>query len=72
MNERDAEIILAMAEHSMNVSEVGKKLYIHRNTIHYHINKIKKETGLDCRCFYDLCELLPSAYAALGKRKEKT
>lgn len=36
-----------------NVSETAKRLYIHRNTLMYRIDKIKQETGLDVRTFRD-------------------
>ncbi|MFD0696535.1 PucR family transcriptional regulator [Paenibacillus sp. GCM10027628] len=34
-----------------NVSETAKKLYIHRNTLLYRLDKFKHETGLDVRTF---------------------
>ena len=36
-----------------NVSETAKRLYIHRNTLLYRLDKIKQETGLDVRSFKD-------------------
>lgn len=36
-----------------NVSETAKKLYIHRNTLLYRLDKIKNEAGLDVRSFND-------------------
>lgn len=36
-----------------NVSETAKRLYIHRNTLIYRLDKIKQETGLDVRTFND-------------------
>lgn len=36
-----------------NVSETAKKLYIHRNTLLYRLDKFKQETGLDVRSFGD-------------------
>ncbi len=36
-----------------NVSETAKKLYIHRNTLLYRLDKFKQETGLDVRTFSD-------------------
>ncbi|MBR5739280.1 MAG: helix-turn-helix domain-containing protein [Lachnospiraceae bacterium] len=38
---------------SLNVSETSRKLYIHRNTLVYRLDKIEKMTGLDIRCFDD-------------------
>lgn len=36
-----------------NVSETAKKLYIHRNTLLYRLDKLKQDTGLDVRQFRD-------------------
>lgn len=36
-----------------NVSETAKKLYIHRNTLLYRLDKLKQEAGLDVRSFND-------------------
>ncbi|MHA0858359.1 PucR family transcriptional regulator [Paenibacillus sp. CMAA1364] len=36
-----------------NVSETAKRMYIHRNTLLYRLDKIKQETGLDVRSFGD-------------------
>ncbi|MFD1957066.1 PucR family transcriptional regulator [Paenibacillus thailandensis] len=36
-----------------NVSETAKRLYIHRNTLLYRLDKLKNETGLDVRVFRD-------------------
>jgi sugar diacid utilization regulator len=36
-----------------NVSETAKKLYVHRNTLLYRLDKFKQETGLDVRSFND-------------------
>lgn len=35
-----------------NVSETAKKLYIHRNTLLYRLDRFKQETGLDVRHFH--------------------
>ncbi|WCF08514.1 helix-turn-helix domain-containing protein [Paenibacillus thiaminolyticus] len=36
-----------------SVSETAKRMYIHRNTLLYRLDKIKQETGLDVRKFSD-------------------
>ncbi|MZQ82656.1 PucR family transcriptional regulator [Paenibacillus sp. 5J-6] len=50
----DAETVTTL-EHfftlDCNVSETAKKLYIHRNTLLYRLDKFKNETGLDVRTF---------------------
>lgn len=40
-------------ENNLNTSETARKLYIHRNTLIYRLDKIQKETGLDLRTFDD-------------------
>ena len=40
-------------ENSLNVSETSRKLFVHRNTLVYRLEKIKKITGLDLREFED-------------------
>jgi len=40
-------------ENNLNVSETSRKLFIHRNTLVYRLEKIKKLTGLDLREFED-------------------
>lgn len=40
-------------ENSLNVSETSRKLYLHRNTLIYRLDKIEKETGLNLRKFSD-------------------
>ncbi|MBQ9485767.1 MAG: helix-turn-helix domain-containing protein [Clostridia bacterium] len=36
-------------ENSLNVSETARKLYLHRNTLNYRLDKIEKTTGLNIR-----------------------
>ncbi|MCM1335509.1 MAG: helix-turn-helix domain-containing protein [Bacteroides sp.] len=38
-------------ENNLNVSETSRKLFVHRNTLVYRLDKIKKLTGLDLRQF---------------------
>ena len=38
-------------ENNLNVSETSRKLFVHRNTLVYRLEKIKKLTGLDLREF---------------------
>jgi carbohydrate diacid regulator len=40
-------------ENNLNVSETARKLFVHRNTLVYRLEKIKKLTGLDLREFDD-------------------
>ncbi|MCL6603941.1 MAG: helix-turn-helix domain-containing protein [Paenibacillus sp.] len=52
----DKEMLLTLEtffEMECNVSETAKKLYIHRNTLLYRLDKIKQETGADVRSFGD-------------------
>lgn len=43
--------IQAFFENNLNVSETSRKLFVHRNTLVYRLEKIRKITGLDLREF---------------------
>ena len=43
--------IRAFFENNLNVSETSRKLFVHRNTLVYRLEKIRKLTGLDLREF---------------------
>lgn len=50
----DAETLFTINkffENNLNVSETSRKLFVHRNTLVYRLEKIKKLTGLDLREF---------------------
>lgn len=50
----DGEIITTIEEFiksDLNISDAAKKLFIHRNTLIYRLDKIYKETGFDIRNF---------------------
>lgn len=52
--DREALItIQAFFENNLNVSETSRKLFVHRNTLVYRLEKIRKMTGLDLREFED-------------------
>lgn len=58
LDDGQIEIIRSMANHNLSVTDVGRELYRHRNTVVYHLDNIKKETGKDPRVFVDLISLL--------------
>lgn len=43
--------IQAFFENNLNVSETSRKLFVHRNTLVYRLEKVRKLTGLDLREF---------------------
>ncbi len=45
--------IQAFFENNLNVSETARKLFVHRNTLVYRLDKIRKITDLDLREFED-------------------
>jgi carbohydrate diacid regulator len=44
-------------ENDMNLTEAAKKLHLHRNTLIYRLDKIKKSIGLDPRKFSDAIQI---------------
>ncbi|WP_274366142.1 PucR family transcriptional regulator [Paenibacillus thermotolerans] len=52
----DAELVVTLEAfflENCNVSDTAKRLYIHRNTLLYRLDKFKQETGLDVKLFDD-------------------
>lgn len=50
----DSELINTIEEFvncDLNISDAARKLYVHRNTLIYRLDKITKETGFDIRNF---------------------
>lgn len=51
MDAETTQTLESFFELDCNVSETAKKLFIHRNTLLYRLDKFKQETGLDVRSF---------------------
>ncbi|WP_432408121.1 PucR family transcriptional regulator [Wukongibacter sp. M2B1] len=52
----DKELFLTSTkflENNLNISDTARKLYVHRNTLIYRLNKIQNITGLDLRSLND-------------------
>ncbi|MCJ7689884.1 MAG: helix-turn-helix domain-containing protein [Clostridiaceae bacterium] len=52
----DSEMIVTIEQFvncGLNISDAARKLYVHRNTLIYRLDKIKKETNFDIRDFKD-------------------
>lgn len=50
----DSEMILTIEQFvscGLNISDAARRLYVHRNTLIYRLDKIKKETNFDIRDF---------------------
>ena len=47
------ETIRAFFRNDLNLSTTARQLFIHRNTLIYRLDKIRKETGFDLRRFQD-------------------
>lgn len=60
-----AEVIKILAKNNINAAATAREMFMHRNTIDYHIRMIFRNTGLNPLNFYDLCELLRRATAVL-------
>jgi carbohydrate diacid regulator len=58
MTELDWEIIHQYADHDMSVAATARAMYMHKNTVLYHLEKIHEVTGMNPRKFHDLVKLL--------------
>ena len=52
-DQEELTTVFSFFENNLNVSETARKLYVHRNTLVYRLEKIEKKTGLDVRKFDD-------------------
>lgn len=57
MKEREIEIIKLMCQFNLNSSKVAQNMFLHRNSVEYHIKQIKKKYQLDPHNYYDLIKL---------------
>ena len=58
LTRKQSQAIIAMADCDMRPSKAAAILGLHKNTIEYHATNIRSTTGLDPKCFYDLCKLV--------------
>lgn len=53
MSDEMLETVRVFFRNDLNLTAASKQLFIHRNTLNYRLDKIKKEFGLDLRSFSD-------------------
>lgn len=58
LTETDIECVLELARNNMNVRAASQKMFRHRNTVLYHLERVKQITGKDPRDFFELVELV--------------
>ena len=58
LTDDDIRVVLAYADNNMKATEAGRKLFLHENTVKYHLDAVEKKTGLSPRKFYDLIKLV--------------
>ena len=51
LDQETLQTVQSFFENNLNVSETSRKLFVHRNTLVYRLEKIKKLVGLDLREF---------------------
>lgn len=60
-----AEVIVKLAKNNINAAATAREMFMHRNTVDYHIRMVYRNTGKNPLNFYDLLSLLPMAEAYL-------
>ena len=58
LTDMDWRVVKAYADCNMNKCAAGRAVFVRENAIHYHLDKVKRLTGLDPKNFYDLIKLL--------------
>lgn len=53
LSEETLETVRVFFQNDLNLTAASKQLYIHRNTLNYRLDKIRKDYGLDLRSFRD-------------------
>lgn len=53
LSEDMMETVRQFFSNDLNMTATARQLFIHRNTLNYRLDKIKKEIGLDLRIFHD-------------------
>ena len=57
LDEETLTTVNMFLDNNLNVSETARKLFVHRNTLLYRLEKLEKSTGLDIRVFDDALTL---------------
>lgn len=57
MTIKQRKLIATLADCDMRPAKTAQVLGCHLNTVYNRMDKIQKQTGLDPRCFHDLCKL---------------
>ena len=70
MTLRQAEVIVGLVKNSMNTKATARELFMHYNTVLYHIKMIQRNTGLNPRDYQDLGVLLERANKIVEECKE--
>lgn len=71
MTRRQAEVVMALAANGLNTTRGAKAMYMSRSGFDYHVQQIKKITGMDPQDFYDMKVLEEEATRILGRKYER-
>ena len=54
----DKDVLLAYADCDMNAKQTSREIHMNSHNVDYHLDKVKRVSGIDPRTFYGLAELL--------------
>ncbi|MEW9667309.1 PucR family transcriptional regulator [Ammoniphilus sp. 3BR4] len=57
LNPEWVKLIRTLIQENLNISETARKMYVHRNTLMYRMEKFKSETGRDLRLMEDVIQV---------------
>lgn len=57
LNPEWVKVIQTLIKENLNISETARKMYVHRNTLMYRMEKFKSETGRDLRLMEDVIQV---------------
>lgn len=61
LTDYEIETLIAFADNNMDASKTSRHQYLHRNTVVYRLEKVKRVTGLNPFNFYELIQLMELA-----------
>lgn len=70
MTKEQALLVTALAENSLRMAQVARKMNYCRSSIYYHVKKLKMETGKDPRDYHDMLELEKEAMKVLAEEEK--
>lgn len=58
LTDTDIQVVLAFADNNMDATKTGRKVFLNKSSVKYHLERVGAKTGLSPLKFYDLVKLV--------------